>query len=45
MVIVDRFSKKVFTVPTWKTSDAKLAAELFIKHIVMERGVTIEVVS
>ena len=34
MVIVDRFSKKVRAVPTWKKADAKITAELFLNHVV-----------
>ena len=45
MVVVDRYSKRVWAIPTWKTADARMAVEQFIKHIVYENGVPIELVS
>ena len=32
MVVVDRYSKKLRAIPTWKKADAKLTAELFLIH-------------
>eukprot|EP01050_Picozoa_sp_SAG11_P042513 SAG11_NODE_19625_length_462_cov_1.633609_1_plen_100_part_10 len=43
--IVDRFSKRIWLIPTHDTCTAPLLAELFIKHIVMENGVPLEIVS
>ena len=34
MVIVDRFSKRIWTIPTWDIANAELTAELFMKHII-----------
>ena len=33
MVIVDRYSKMLRAIPTWKKADAKLTAELFLNHV------------
>ena len=45
MVIVDRFSKRIWTIPTWDIANAELTAELFMKHIIYENGICIEIVS
>jgi transposase InsO family protein len=45
MVIVDRFSKRIWTIPTWDIASAELTAELFMKHIIYENGICIEMVS
>jgi len=45
MVIVDRFSKRIWTIPTWDIASAQLTAELFMKHIIYENGICIEIVS
>ena len=46
LVIVDRYSKRVWAIPTWLVADGKLlVAELFVKHVVMENGVPVEIVS
>ena len=34
MVVVDRYSKKLRAIPTWKKADAKLTAELFLNNVV-----------
>ena len=36
LVVVDRYSKRVWTIPTHATADARLTAEQFIRHIVYE---------
>ena len=45
MVVVDRFSKRLWTIPTWDIANARLTAELFMKHIIYENGICIEIVS
>ncbi len=45
MVVVDRFSKRIWTIPTWDIANARLTAELFMKHIIYENGICIEIVS
>ena len=48
MVVVDRYSKKLRAIPTWKKADAKLTAELFLNHVCWGpdgNGVPIEIVS
>ena len=48
MVVVDRYSRKLRAIPTWKRADAKLTAELFLNHVVFGsdgNGVPIEIVS
>jgi len=45
MVVVDRFSKRVFCVPTWKSASANLIAEQFFDRIVSQRGLCVELVS
>ena len=45
MVVVDRFSKRVFCIPTWKTASAVLIAEQFFDRIVSQRGLCLELVS
>ena len=44
LVVVDRYSKRVWTIPTHATADARLTAEQFIRHIVYENGIPIELV-
>jgi hypothetical protein len=43
--IVDRFSKRIWLIPTHDTCSAPMLAELFVKHIVMENGIPLEIVS
>jgi hypothetical protein len=45
LVIVDRFSKRVWLIPTWGTATAKVTAMLSIKHIIYENGIALEIVS
>jgi len=45
MVVVDRFSKRCFLIPTWKNATANMAAEQFYERIVRDRGMPIELVS
>ena len=45
LVIVDRFSKRVWLIPTWGTASAEVTAMLFLKHIIYENGIAIEIVS
>ena len=45
MVVVDRFSKRVFLIPTWKTASSEMTAELFFKHVVRVNGAPLEIVS
>ena len=48
MVVVDRYSKKLRAIPTWKKADAKLTAELFLNNVVWGpdgNGAPIEIVS
>ena len=48
LVVVDRFSKKVRCLPTWKRSDGKVVAELFINHVVLGadgNGVPVEIIA
>ena len=47
LVVVDRYSKKVRCLPTWKKADGKVVAELFINHVVLGadgNGVPLEVI-
>jgi len=44
-VIVDRFSKRVWLIPTWGTATAEVTAMLFLKHIIYENGIALEIVS
>jgi hypothetical protein len=44
LVIVDRFSKRVWLIPTWGTATAEVTAMLFLKHIIYENGIAIEIV-
>eukprot|EP01050_Picozoa_sp_SAG11_P008613 SAG11_NODE_769_length_7262_cov_20.934385_7_plen_186_part_00 len=43
--IVDRFSKRIWLIPTHDTCTAPMLAELFMKHIVLENGIPLEIVS
>ena len=45
LVIVDRFSKRVWLIPTWGTATAEVTAMLFLKHIIYENGIALEIVS
>ena len=48
LVVVDRFSKKVKCLPTWKNATGKVVAELFINHVVLGpdgNGVPLEILS
>ena len=45
LVIVDRFSKRVWLIPTWATATAEVTAMLFLKHIIYENGIALEIVS
>ena len=48
LVVVDRFSKKVRCLPTWKKASGKLVAELFINHVMLGpdgQGVPMEIIS
>jgi hypothetical protein len=45
LVIVDRFSKRVWLIPTWGTATAEVTAMLFLKHIIDENGIALEIVS
>ena len=48
LVVVDRFSKKVRCLPTWKKASGKLVAELFVNHVVLGsdgQGVPLEIIS
>ena len=42
LVIVDRFSKRVWLIPTWGTATAEVTAMLFLKHIIYENGIAPE---
>jgi len=44
-VIVDRFSKRVWLIPTRKRASAPATAELFLTHIVAHRGLPLDIVS
>ena len=47
-MVVDRFSKKVRCLPTWKKSDGKIVAELFVNHVVLGsdgNGVPMEIIA
>eukprot|EP01050_Picozoa_sp_SAG11_P034922 SAG11_NODE_12547_length_697_cov_2.006689_1_plen_176_part_10 len=44
-VICDRFSKRIWLIPTWDTCTGPMLAELFTKHIIMENGAPTEIVS
>ena len=45
LVTVDRFSKRVWLIPTRKRASAPATAELFLTHIVAHRGLPINLVS
>jgi hypothetical protein len=45
LVIVDRFSKRVYLIPTWKNADAEITAEQFFSTIVRTNGAPLEIVS
>ena len=48
LVVVDRYSKKVRCLPTWKRSSGKVVAELFINHVILGsdgNGVPLEIIS
>ena len=48
LVVVDRFSKKVRCIPTWKNATGKVVAELFVNHVVLGpdgNGVPLEIIS
>jgi hypothetical protein len=45
LVIVDRFSKRVYLIPTWKNADAETTAEQFFTTIVRTNGAPLEIVS
>jgi hypothetical protein len=44
LVIVDHFSKRVWLIPTWGTATADVTAMLFLKHIIYENGIALEIV-
>eukprot|EP01050_Picozoa_sp_SAG11_P032435 SAG11_NODE_10549_length_822_cov_3.392808_1_plen_184_part_00 len=44
-VICDRFSKRIWLIPTWDTCTGPMLAELFTKHIMYESGAPVEIVS
>jgi hypothetical protein len=39
LVVVDRLSKQAFSLPCFKTTNAKGIAELYIQHIYYTKGV------
>ena len=45
LVVVDRFSKRVYLIPTWKTADSEITAELFFANVVRHNGAPLELVS
>ena len=48
LVVVDRYSKKVRCLPTWKKADGKVVAELFVNNIILGpdgNGVPTEIIS
>ena len=47
LVCVDRFSKRLILIPTWKSANAEMTAELFFERVVCQlgRGVPISIVS
>ena len=45
MVVVDRFSKRVWLIPTWKKADSQTTAELFFNSVVRHNGAPLEIVS
>jgi hypothetical protein len=49
MVVVDRFSKRIWIIPTWDIANARLTAlltaGLCMKRIIYENGICIEIVS
>ena len=45
LVVVDRFSKRLFLIPTWKNATANMVAEQFFERIVRDRGMPVEIVS
>ena len=45
LVIVDRFSKRVYLIPTWKKADSEITAGLFFDTIVRQNGAPLELVS
>ena len=45
LVVVDRFSKMVFLIPTFMTASAEFVAEQFFERIVRTRGLMLEIVS
>ena len=48
LVVVDRYSKKVKCLPTWKKASKKVVAELFVNHVVLGpdgNGVPLEIIS
>lgn len=44
-VICDRFSKRIWLIPTWDTCTGPMLAELFTRHIIHENGAPVEIVS
>ena len=45
LVIIDRFSKRSFLIPTWKTADSEVTADLVFQHVVKYNGTPLEIVS
>jgi hypothetical protein len=45
LVIVDRFWKRVWLIPTLGTATAEVAAMLSLKHTIYENGIALEIVS
>jgi len=45
LVVVDRFSKRLFLIPTWKNASAIMVAEQFFERVVRDRGMPVEIVS
>jgi hypothetical protein len=45
LVVVDRLSKQAFSLPYFKTTNAKGIAELYIQHIYHTKGVLDTIVS
>ena len=43
--MIDRFSKRVTLIPTWKNASAVLVAEQFFERIVRDKGMPLEIVS
>ena len=43
-VVIDRFSKRIYLIPTWKNASAAVTAELFFLHVVRHKGIPLALV-